>query len=197
MRACDNPFSTTRISRVRYRLSEEGWKDLYSRWQALDHRVALVGPHGSGKTTLLEDFEPRLCARGHSVKRLFLNEETPAFAPGFLSRFYGELQESDVILFDGAEQMSWFQWKRFLRGSRVARGLIITVHRQGRLPTLHHCRTTPGLFHGILRDLLGDRAEEERAHATDLYHRHDGNIRDALRAFYDRYAGQPAWTSLQ
>jgi len=64
MRARDNPFSTDRVLRVRYRPQGVTWDALLERLEALGWRAAIVGPEGSGKTTLLEDLRPRLAERG-------------------------------------------------------------------------------------------------------------------------------------
>ncbi|MBK8000329.1 MAG: hypothetical protein IPK15_16805 [Verrucomicrobia bacterium] len=84
MRARDNPFSTDRVLRVRYRLRGESWDSLLSRLAALKYRGAIVGPEGAGKTTLLEDLEPHLVAKGFEVVSLRLTRELPRFEDGVL-----------------------------------------------------------------------------------------------------------------
>jgi hypothetical protein len=68
MRARDNPFSTDRVLKVRYRPQGESWGALMVRLASLRYRAAIVGPEGSGKTTLLEDLAPRLEAVGFAVR---------------------------------------------------------------------------------------------------------------------------------
>jgi hypothetical protein len=67
MRARDNPFSTDRVLRVRYRPQGVTWDALMARLEALGWRAAIVGPEGAGKTTMLEDLQPRLAARGFAT----------------------------------------------------------------------------------------------------------------------------------
>ncbi|MDQ3812911.1 MAG: hypothetical protein M3347_03055 [Armatimonadota bacterium] len=188
MKARDNPFSTDRVLRVRYRLHGVTWDDLMDRLAALSYRAAIVGPEGSGKTTLLEDLEPRLRAQGFDILYLQLDRTTRRFPPGFLDRFCAGLSPRDVILFDGAEQMSRPAWQRFMRQSRKAGGLVITSHRAGLLPSLLECSTTPQLLDEIVHELLGTAAAALGNLPHRLYHKHDGNLRDALRELYDIYA---------
>ncbi len=68
--------------------------------------------------------------------------------------------------------------------TRRAGGLVITSHRPGLLPTLYECETSPELLAGIVEELAGEELDSEEVLA-----RHRGNIRDALRELYDRWAG--------
>lgn len=188
MRARDNPFRTDRVLQVRYRLQDGTWDALLGRLEDLRFRGAIVGPQGSGKTTLLEDLAPRLAARGFAVRPLRLDTESPRFAPGFLDGFFATLTTRDVILLDGAEQLGAFAWRSFERRSRAAGGLIVTLHRRGRLPALIETRTSPELLAGLVEQILGDAASELAPLFPELHARHDGNLREALRELYDRYA---------
>lgn len=188
MRARDNPFRTDRVLEVRYRPLRGTWDDLLRKLDALRYRAAIVGPQGSGKTTLLEDLAPRLRERGYAVRELRLDTETPRFAPAFLDRFVASLTPADVVLFDGAEQLGPIAWRLFRHRCRAAAGLVITGHRPGRLPTLIETATTPELLLKLVGQILGDEARELAPILPELYERHDGNLRDALRELYDRYA---------
>ncbi|UCE48496.1 MAG: hypothetical protein JSW47_23250, partial [Phycisphaerales bacterium] len=91
----------------------------------------------------------------------------------------------DVILVDGADHLSRWIWRCLKR--RVfcqKRGLIVTTHRPGLLPTWHECRTSPVLLERIVTHLVPDRAIPH-ACIRELYHHCRGNIRDALRELYD------------
>ena len=188
MKARDNPFNTDSVLGVRYRLRDRTWEELLEQLRKLGYRAAIVGPHGAGKTTLLEDLEPRLAALGFSVIRLRLDDETRSFERGFLKGFFVRLGERDIILFDGAEQMSRLAWLRFKRGTKKAVGLIITSHRRGQLPTLIECSTSSELLREIIRELIGDEAEARCGMAEKLHAKHGGNLRDALREMYDVYS---------
>lgn len=188
MRARDNPFRSDRVLQVRYRLRSGTWDDLLSRFESLGRRAALVGPQGSGKTTLLEDLAPRFRARGWVVRELRLDTESPSLEPDVLDAFVASLTPRDVILFDGAEQLGWLAWRAFERRCRTAGGLLITGHRPGRLPTLLETSTSADLLAGLVDQILGEEAAEARALAPQLFRKHGGNLREALRELYDCYS---------
>ena len=185
MRARDNPFATARVHGIRYRFRGEAWDNLFRRLAALNHRGAIVGPEGAGKTTLLEDFEPRLLERGFKIVSLRLTRDTPTIDRGVLRELSLSISTQHFILFDGAEQLSRWSWWRFLQSIRRAGGLLITSHRPGLLPTLIECRTSQELLAGIVADLLQEPAERQHARAAELFSKHRGNLRDALRELYD------------
>ena len=185
MRARDNPFATDRVLRVRYRPQGWTWEQLLARLAAMHYRGAIVGAEGRGKTTLLDDLGERLAARGVGVRHLRLTRERPTFDRALLRDFLADLSARDVILFDGAEQLGRLAWWRVARRTRRAGGLVITSHRPGLLPTLVECETSVPLLRGIVADLL---LGEAGPGAEELFARHGGNVRDALRELYDRYA---------
>lgn len=186
MKARDNPFKTDRVLNVRYRLRGETWEELLARLKKLDYRAAIVGPNGAGKTTLLEDLEPVLAGLGFRVRCLRLDRETRSFPQGFLKNLFAVLDKSDLLLFDGAEQMSRISWARFKARSKKAGGLVITSHRRGMLPTLIECATSSELLGEIIAELLQAPYEA----TEELYAKHNGNLRDALREMYDVYAAK-------
>ncbi|HLH27701.1 MAG TPA: hypothetical protein VKW77_02220 [Acidimicrobiales bacterium] len=188
MRARDNPFRSDRLLAVRYRLQEGTWDGLFARFEALGRRAAIVGPQGSGKTTLLEDLAPRFRDRGYAVRELRLDAESPSFPEPFLEDFLASLGPRDLILLDGAEQLGRGAWSTFERRSRAAAGLLVTLHRPGRLPTLLETRTSRELLDGLVGEILEDRAGEVRGLTAPLFEKHAGNLREALRELYDRYA---------
>ncbi|HZE98456.1 MAG TPA: hypothetical protein VE981_15595 [Planctomycetota bacterium] len=188
MRARDNPFRSERVLSVRYRPPAGGWDALLARFEALGRRAAIAGPHGSGKTTLLEDLAPRFRAQGHVVRELRLDTDAPRFDPEFLETFVALLSPRDLILLDGAEQMGPLAWFAFRRRTRTAAGLLITVHRPGRLPTLLETRTSPELLACLVEEILGSRGKDLRPGIPALYEKHRGNLREALRELYEDYA---------
>ncbi len=182
MRAADNPFATHRVLRQRYRLSDDAWARLLERLEQLRWRGAIVGLKGSGKTTLLEDLEARLGPLGFRthLMRFFTDWRR---LPTDLPRWGG----NDVVLCDGAEQLSRLDWWRLRFRAANARGLVITLHRAGRLPTLYRCSTAPA----ILRDLSASLGVPITVPDSEAMHaRHAGNVRDALRELYDRVSAR-------
>lgn len=205
MKARDNPFAADRVVAMPYIFTGESWPVLMERLSRLHYRAAIVGPCGSGKTTLLADLQTRLHARGFHVKPLRLDRSRPALDAVFdtasdggeLARFYRLLAPSDVILLDGAEQLTRRAWTDFSCRTACAAGLIVTTHRPGLLPTLIECRPTAPLLDDLMTRLLDGCPPEhlpalrgQLPSARDLCQRHNGNVRAALRELYDRCAEQ-------
>lgn len=185
MRACDNPFRSERVLQVRYRVQGATWEELLERWRAVGRRGAIIGPHGTGKTTLLETLEPRLHAQGFSTRFIRLNTERRNLEPGVLNELCTGLTLQDVLLVDGAEQMSPLAWHWFRWRTRAAAGLLITTHAPGRLPAVWKCHTSPTLLAEIAAGLLAVEPVSLRDRAEALFRKHQGNLRDALREWYD------------
>lgn len=123
---------------------------LDARLVELGFRGAIVGPHGSGKTTLLNDLEHRLSRCGHRVVRFMLTDEIRRIPDSF----YTICNLGCTVFLDGAEQLLPRDWRAFLRRTDGCRGLIVTSHRPGLLPTLVECSTSPELLDQLLNDLL-------------------------------------------
>jgi hypothetical protein len=188
VRARDNPFAVRRVLEIRYRLAGATWEELMERLAVLGMRVAIVGPHGHGKTTLLEDLGARLQEQGFRLRTVTLHTGDRRLSAEQRRTLFHDLSPSELLLLDGAEQLGRFAWREVRTRTRAAGGLVITSHRPDLLPTLYECRTTPELLDEVLRDLLGSEPEMPVA---DLFARHGGNLREALREMYDVYARVP------
>jgi hypothetical protein len=192
MKARNNPFTSTRLQQIGYRLpSDLTWDQLIARWEVLGCQGALVGPEGTGKTTLLEQLGIRLSVLGFNPIPLRLDAQTRRLPGDFEKDCLGQAPRGDVILLDGAEQLGHWDWWRFRRRARSCAGLVITTHSAGRLPTLLECRTTPKLLGDIVHELLPGSARFDDLAIAALFSRHQGNLRLALRELYDRFAAQP------
>lgn len=187
MRAKDNPFRVSRINKIKFLFNNTDWPEVIARLEELKYRAAIVGHHGSGKTSLLNEFEPRLKRSGYGIKKLFLNQDKRKFPQGFLSEFFSELTTNDIILFDGAEQLSKFAWNRFKKKSLKAGGLVITCHEPGMLPTLVETSSSIEIFREILGRIAPDEAVRLENELETLFNKHSGNLRDAFRELYDIY----------
>lgn len=181
MHARDNPFATDRVLRARYRPQGWTWEQLLDRLDRLDYCAAIVGAEGGGKTTLLEDLGRRLSARGMRVRRLRLTCEERALPSDWPARKI----EGDVILLDGAEQLTRPGWWRVRRVARRARGLVITSHRPGLLQTLVECESDVQTFRAVVNDLLPRGFGVPLPPLEPLFEQCRGNFRDAIRALYD------------
>ena len=188
MKARENPFATSRVLGIRYRLDGWDWDELWERLVGLGCRAAIVGQEGSGKTTLLEDFEVQIRARGLTTRRLSLNGSSQDHTGPGLTALIKDCGPSEFLLLDGAGRLSRRDWRDLKWMSERYRGVLVTAHAPVRLPTLVHCRTSPDLLAGILADLLCRPVRELMPLASELFLQHNGNLRDALREMYDRAA---------
>lgn len=186
LRPRDNPFRVERLESLRYEPEDWTWAELHAKLKAWGYRGAIVGPKGTGKTTLLRDLLPHLAGQGFRARCLQLRQAKKRFSPGVLAHLRETLSERDVVLLDGAEQLSLWRWLCFRRAVRGAGGLLVTTHRPGRLPTLLRTRSTPELLQRCVLQLApgaGRNLDQLRA----LHDQHRGNIRNALRDLYDEY----------
>lgn len=190
MKARENPFKAERVlATIRYACADGNLDALIARLASLGYRAAIVGPHGAGKTTLLEDLESPLRARGFriTVVRLAADARRP---PNDWRSRAAALGPRDIVCLDGAEQLSTIAWLRFRWRARRAAGLIVTSHARGRLPLLVECTTSIDLLDRIVRRLSPAPAPGAPS-AEELFRRHRGNLRDALRELYDFHAAMP------
>lgn len=190
MRARDNPFRSEQIESLGYRLEGTTWTELLARCERLDYRCAVVGPYGSGKTTFLEELEKKLQGAEFRTRLIRLRTSRRVFVLTLLNRLTRGLTRRHLLLFDSAGQLNYAAWHWLRWNARHARGLIITVHKPGRLPTLWECRTSSALLAELLERLLDCCPDEGRQLAAKLYDKHGGNLREAFRECYDNVAQQ-------
>lgn len=188
LKARENPFASNRIENLEFRFPDGvTWEDLLERLEATHFCGAIVGPHGSGKTTLVEQLAPRLKARGFRPEIIRLNSETSMRDKERLPERLRQIEKPGFILLDGAEQLSTRHWLPVRSAATQAAGFIVTVHRVSRLPVLFECSTNAGLLEELVEELTGGRLPATEA--PNLFARHSGNMRDAFRELYDRWAG--------
>jgi hypothetical protein len=180
MRARDNLFSADRVLQVRYRLEGITWEELLRRLERLGYRAAIAGEEGTGKTTLLEELGARLDARQGRARLVRVEG-------GRLPRL-GAVGAGEILLVDGAERLPWHAWLGLRVRTRRAAGLVITVRRPGRLPTLIRTATSLSLLDSIVEELLGPEAAALRDTTRRLFTVHQGNLRAVLRDLYDLHA---------
>jgi hypothetical protein len=188
MRARDNPFAVDRVLSVRYQWVEGDIKLLVARLEHLSYRAAIVGGHGTGKTTLLEDLETHLAGLGFRLTHLRLDTEHRSVPRQRLWQLSATLDPRDFVCLDGAEQLDPLRWMLFRWHTRHAGGLLITSHRSGLLPTLIECTTSPSRLERIISQLAPQPSPVPTPTAAELFTRHRGNLRGALRELYDLYA---------
>ena len=179
--AKNNPFATDRVLQIRYTPQTCTWDELLARLEAMHYRAAIVGADGTGKTTLIEDIARRLAKHGLSYRSIFVTIDISAPMSRINEILDGD--PFDILLIDGADHLKRFVWHRIKRQiNRANAGLIITSHRPNMLPTLIECSTSPKLLKEIVAGLSGQTDDKL---IENLYRKHKGNIRDALRELYD------------
>ncbi len=190
MRARENPFRTAAVLRYRYVFPPgESMPTLADRFRRLGGRGAIVGPKGRGKTTLLEDMCRYLRSCGQAVSLLRLSADCRDTAKERSLTLAGSTPQTSILALDGAEQLSWLQWRVFERATRAHAGLIITTHRPGRLPALIRCETDVSILRQMVCSLWEPQDQVSPAGCVpdldELFQRHDGNLRLCLRELYD------------
>jgi GTPase SAR1 family protein len=184
--ARDNPFSAERVAQLRFRFAEGDWTALLQRLEALKWRGTIVGPNGSGKTTLIEQLVPHIEDRGFVPRLMRLRTESTLPEKEALLAEARTFRAPDFLLLDGAEQLTTRQWLPLRVAIDALAGVVVTVHRTSRLPTLLELGTTPALLDDLVSELTGSELQPGEAAAILLRHR--GNIRDSLRELYERYS---------
>jgi hypothetical protein len=187
VRARDNPFRAERVEALAYRAPGFSWPELLARLRAQGGRGAIRGPQGSGKTTLLHELGDRLAQSGLEVRRLRPDLDDRRRARRQVSDFSRGAGEATALLLDGADRLGPLTWSLFVREAATVAMLVVTTHRESRLPTLHRCSTSPAL----LADLVGELmpiGQPPRVSVRRLLRRQHGDIRKALRELYDRHA---------
>ena len=187
------------VHKIRYEFSDDNFISLISTWRSLGYRGAIVGPKGHGKSTLLQDLKQKIQA-GISpelatlpVSLLKLTEQRRKFCQSQIEELSVTAQQNGIVMLDGAEQLSFWNWRKFQAIIQPCKAAIITTHRPQRMRTVWRCRTTVKLLERILHKLL---QEYNFSHPVllnsceKLFHKHRGNIRECLREYYDLWAHQ-------
>lgn len=179
--AKNNPFATDSVLQIRYMPQTCTWDELLARLESMHYRAAIVGADGTGKTTLIEDIAHRLTEQGLSCRSIFVTMDIPV-PPGKINEIL-DGEGFNVLLIDSADHLKRFVWHLIKRKiNRKNAGLVITSHKPHMLPTLIECSTTPKLLKEIVAGLSPQTDDKL---LENLYRKHKGNIRDALRELYD------------
>lgn len=127
--------------------------------------------------------------RGWDVRHVFLRDDLRVEAEAWTAAL-AELTKQSVVFVDGFDHLWW--WRRVEAITRTSRvGLVVTGHRRMVLMrTVVRTQTSVDLLAGLVRGLVGEGEIEavDRAEVGAMYRTHGGNVRDALWAFYDRWA---------
>lgn len=184
----DNPFCSGAVENLEFRLPGGlTWDTLVTKLANVNWIGAIVGPHGSGKSSLIEQLGPRLEERGLRPRLFRLTAESVQADKDALLATAREMRAPDMLLIDGAEQLSTRQWLPLRVAVDSLAGCVVTLHRTGRLPTLLETETTPALLAELIGDLTG--CSLPPGEAASIHARNRGNMRACFRELYDRWAG--------
>ena len=189
-----NPFATrfTRPGRIAP-LEGTGRRvdvdELVDRLRGLGGTAAIVGPHGSGKSTLLVHLAAAIERGGERVPLVRLRSwrDVPAAWAAIRDAAPGGMVCIDSWECIGLAARSVLRLASRLKGC----GLLVTSHRDVRMPELVRCGTTASLLRWIVRSLPG----HESWHGTLIcdsdieaaFAIHGGNLRESLYELYDRF----------
>ncbi len=187
LRPADNPFASHRIDRLRFRPQGKAWPELLERVADLGWRAAIVGAEGAGKSALLGELATHAPAPATLV---VLDRDTRHPIAAVRARLPRPASRDRVLLLDGAELLRPLEWWWLRHAAGHLRGLVVTAHRPGRLPTLITCRTSPALLKELVAELAPERLAWLEPLLEDLFERHGGNVRECLLELYDVCAGR-------
>ncbi len=194
-----NPFSSKYIrpGANEYLFEEsESIQEALARFERLDRRAQIIGPHGTGKSTLLCKILNHFEVANANILSVKLNSSKTRLS--FSIRDLLRMQQETTIIIDGFEQLP--AWKRFaIRKIASARrlGLLITTHEDQGMATLVSTASSPQMLRAIIRRLDRDQrlgpideiSERELCQLLDSCH---GNVREVLFRLYDRVQAMDA-----
>jgi hypothetical protein len=161
------------------------WISAIRQLGSISFQGAIVGPHGCGKTTLMEDLIKRLEGQGHRTCFYRLHTGERRLPLAVAAKFHA-LPKTTIALLDGAEQLSSWRWRQLSNDFfRTARPLIVTLHQTGRWPVWVQCKSDIAILDQMVDELLQGSVPGWQTINRQLFARHNGNIRDALREWYD------------
>jgi predicted AAA+ superfamily ATPase len=182
MKANENPFRSTVIAELRYRIDRKSLLTIAQKALDADKHCCILGPEGTGKTTLLEDLEQELIHMGHETEWIRLNNDsTKAERNEALDRMIVAADSLKVILLDGGEVLTAFHWWKIRRLRRCGMKVIATLHRSRGLMILHRTKPDWSVAMSLLRTLSNKELEDV---AAEAFKESRGNMREVFRACY-------------
>ena len=189
-----NPFATrfTAPGKVRYLAAAGHSAQLHEAWLQLGRVGVILGPHGCGKSTLLATLEDHWTREhGYRVNRVSLHDGERTLPQAL---WQGDYHEHDLLIVDGYEQLGWrARWQLQRLRRRSSCGLLVTAHKEIRLPTLYRVEPDFAAFLAVVRHLLEPVNDSQKAedflarHVPSAWEATCGNAREALFGLYDRW----------
>jgi len=198
VRPRENPFRVSRLESLGFRDPGGATVDsILARLRTAHGRGAIIGRCGSGKTTLLGALSRRLELDGLDgtpirVERFALRSDAPALDAEAKHAIRGADAQT-ALLVDGADHLPRHRWLALRLAARRAAVFVVTSHARALLPPIHHTTTSTTLLRELVTELCHG-TDAQPPSTEDLVHllrANNGNIREALRALYDRAAQTP------
>ena len=187
MRAHENPLRTECLHRLAFRAKDFTWPVFLNNLDRCGDRGLIVGPKGSGKTTLIGDLLERLRSRGQSVHSVRLDPDSEDRVQEQLATILRGAKDHQMVLVDGSDRIDALTWWQFRRRLPQSSGLVLTAHREGRLPTLHRCQPSLAIFRELVLELMSPEIADQ-FEIDEVYRRHGGNMRSSFLELYDSLA---------
>lgn len=185
-----NPFSTrfVRPGALPYQFPPSlNTDDVVARLRQNGWQGQIVGPHGSGKSTLLANLREPLLRVGFPAFTFSLRDGQRRLPLDWRKQV--ARAGARLVIVDGCEQLSW--WSRALLKWHCRRhgwGLLITSHRDLRLPTLLSTGTSVEMAQNLAAALLpADDRRITPQMVAESFRAAGGDMRETLFALYDRY----------
>jgi len=192
LRAADNPFRTDRVESVlTFRPEWLGisWDEIQDRiknrllTQPLGGRCTIVGPHGSGKTTFFESLQPNLIELGHAACYIRMTRMPDGEICISQLPEVHEILNGTILLLDSAgvlRRQHRAALKQLIRKCYV----IESRHYRSFSPVLLRTATRPQMLTECIKR-LDPASRKTEQQIRQLFRRHRGNLRLALRECYD------------
>lgn len=195
MRAHENPFRSSEIAKIRYRIEPERREVLLRRVLAEPGFHAIVGRQGTGKTTLMEDLWRQHVESLPDVAgvRVGLNRESSAALHRQTMRTVRGLGSGELLYFDGAEVVGRFRlaWMAGIVRRRGGHGIISLHRRRKGIPVLWETWADRAMMERLVGELYGREPDAElRKVAGEAFEAGKGNLREVFGACYREMAGR-------
>ena len=186
MNAHENPFRSSEIAKLRYRLSAAELGEFVERVLNTSMGSSIVGPKGPGKTTLMEDLQQPLEARGVEVVWIRLTLESNRAEKREAINQLKQIGPKQIVLLDGGEVLTFWEWRSIRKRMRQASAnWIATLHQPRGLPVLHSTQPDWSLAQDLVKRLAGQNlAESLMPVAEHSFRSETGNVREVFRACY-------------
>ena len=147
--------------------------------------MSITAPHGHGKTSLLVALFQELRRRGTPTILVRVRSLRDAWTATVAA---ARAAPGTVLGIDGCDRLPRSANRVVAAVARRRRlRLVITTHREGGLPVLLRCETSPALLAALVTRLPDHGGRITTGDIDDAFRRHSGDVREAFYDLYDRF----------